>query len=466
MNSETTILFVVSRGLVNRNILRTGVLNTLLENPNVHVVIAYLRGAEPMPSYLEKEFGSRRVRTIEVNSWDESRFVRRIWRPITNNLVYTHSTDLLAREGSAKVRPVPRWWYPIHKRIFGAISRWKKLKALVRWLELRLSPVRMYDALLREIKPSVVFCGSVISKFDQGFLKSAKRHGVPTVGMQKGWDNLERQLIRVLPDLFLLQNEVMMKAAEIIQAIPQTQLRLVGFPQFDAYTTFSELKTREEILESLGVPSHAKFILFGSEGLWTPTDERVIDDLISLRKEGRFPFDVWFAIRPHFSDVFKMRYRRYSGTEGLLVDDQYRWGKYFADSWDPSPEDMKHFNEELKCADAMICIASTLSLDAAVCDIPIINIAYGATVTEAGEDMTPNLYKMDHYRPVLASEGVEIVSSKQELRDSIIQAVQTPDARSEGRERLRKTMCGPLDGGASSRVAHALLQVAKPYEGR
>lgn len=214
-------------------------------------------------------------------------------------------------------------------------------------------------------------------------------------------------------------------------------------------------------MRDLGLDPDSRLVFFGSEGLWTPQDDRVIDQLLEMHKRGEFPFKLSLVLRPHFSAVKQDRYKRFKGVPGVFVDDKYRWSTFFYDDWDPSKEDMVKLACELKYADAVVCYASTLSLDAACLDKPILNVAFGSFIRPDGVDATANLYKMEHYQPVMASDAVEIVKGVEELKQAIIRSVDEPGYRAEGRSKLRGTMCGPLDGRSHVRIAQACSELIK-----
>lgn len=446
--------------MVCRNILRTGVLEAILENPKTKVLLLFPKRNSEMPEYLRQEFSHPRITIEEVEEAHETWLSRLLVKTVLNNLIYTSMTDLLARDGSNKVKPVPAWWYPFHKRLFGFLGRRRWPKTAARRFEKFAFGVTAYDDLFRKYRPAVLFAGSIVGNYDAKLIKAAQRHGAKVVAMQKGWDNLQKLLIRNLPDLFLVQNPVMIQAAVEVQGLNPATVRCVGFPQFDLYTRPQDLPSREAFMGRLGLDPDSKLVLFGSGGHWTPNDDRVVDELLEMRERGDFPEKISFILRPHFSDVQKRRYDRFKGLPGVFVDDEYRWSTYFYDYWDPSKEDMARLAADLHHSALMLCHASTMSLDAACFDKPIINIAYGSFIRPDGTDGTANLFKMEHYQPVIESGGVEIVWTAGELKDAIIKSLVDPSYRSAGRAKLRETMCGPLDGRAARRIAEACLELA------
>lgn len=460
MSGKKTFFFAFERGLVVRNILRTGILEQVLEPEGNRVVLLLPRRPGGIPAYLREEFSDPRISFEEVPERNDTFWLTRIWLPFINNLVYTDFTDMLAREGSGKVKAVSTWWYPFHKRMFTLLSKIGWLKRAVRWMDFQLFRDAKFNALFKTYRPDAVFCGSVISKYDIAVMKAAKRHGVPTVGMQKGWDNLQKQLIRHVPDRFLLQNARMQEPAVTIQNISPASLHVVGFPQFDNYVRREHLPSRAEFLAANRIAPEAKIIFFGSEGLWTPLDDQCFDQLIAWQREKKFPFPVFLIARPHFSDISKKRFERFKGMEDVLVD-EYRWGDYFADRWDPSRPDMRHFEAELSYADTLVSYASTLSLDAACFDLPIVSVGYGSVMDADGKDLTMNLYRADHYLPVVESDAAALVETPEALFHEIVNAVQNRSLREDGRRRLRETMCGVLDGRSAERFAAQIIEAAE-----
>ncbi len=440
-----TVFFAIDRGLVARNILRSGVLDKLLEQPNTRAVILLPKKAEGIPAYLHEEFSDPRIFLEEVPERRDSFWLVNVWLPVVNNFVYTDFTDMLARDGSGKVKPVPKWRYPMHSRLYRFLSKFKWLKSLTRELDFWLFRAKGFEALFKKYEPSVMFCGSIVSKYDVALLKAARKFGVPTIGMQKGWDNLQKQLIRHVPDRFLIQNALMSEAAEEVQMIDALRIQVVGFPQFDPYAN-KRISGNQEV----------KTIFFGSEGLWTPQDDLLLEKIIQWQERGAFPFKTRIIARPHFSNIRKGLYDRFKGKPQVFIDDGYRYGTYFSDAWDPSKQDYRHFVDELCSSDVMVTYASTLSLDAACIDLPVINITYGSFEKD-GKDLTSNLYKADHYLPVVESQAVEMTDTDEQLRAAIIRSIEEPSYRAAGRKKLRDTMCGILDGKSAERIANHIL---------
>ena len=133
-------------------------------------------------------------------------------------------------------------------------------------------------------------------------------------------------------------------------------------------------------------------------------------------------------------------------------------------------------------------IASTVSLELAMFDKPVINVGYNpqavadvanvagaaglAGVTDvSGVDITPidfaTYYEFDHYRPVVQSGAVSVAWTEDEMRDLLIGGLTEPDKDSHKRKAFIRTMFGDtLDGKSGARVAETLLRLAGHRENK
>jgi hypothetical protein len=108
-----------------------------------------------------------------------------------------------------------------------------------------------------------------------------------------------------------------------------------------------------------------------------------------------------------------------------------------------------------------ICLnsGSTLSIDAVIHDKPVI-----VTLFDADQDLlwwqsARRIREFPHYRKLLAMGGVQPVATYAELEQEIDNYLRHPQRHAEGRSLTVTRQCGSIDGQASNRVAHSLLQI-------
>ena len=115
---------------------------------------------------------------------------------------------------------------------------------------------------------------------------------------------------------------------------------------------------------------------------------------------------------------------------------------------DVSKEDMTHLATLLASADILITPNSTLSIDAACFDLPIINLAVDKQFARA--------FKFTHYSKLLTNKGVWVVESEKELLECVDQYLKNPALHCEGRKKIVKQQLGNYFGNAGVRTAEVL----------
>jgi CDP-glycerol glycerophosphotransferase (TagB/SpsB family) len=121
--------------------------------------------------------------------------------------------------------------------------------------------------------------------------------------------------------------------------------------------------------------------------------------------------------------------------------------------------DLEHLADTLSHAALIVCYASSISIDAAVFDKPIINIDFEVQHTASLLKSPTQYYKSLHYGKALKTEGIKLVKSKEELVDSINAYLLDPHLHSQERARLVSEQTVYTDGNSGKRIAEYLLSL-------
>jgi CDP-glycerol glycerophosphotransferase (TagB/SpsB family) len=125
-----------------------------------------------------------------------------------------------------------------------------------------------------------------------------------------------------------------------------------------------------------------------------------------------------------------------------------------------TPNDHALLISSLLHAEACLNIVSTISLDAAILDRPVIGIEFRRELNAPSEIMYEE-YETDHYRPLVDSGGVRLAHKWTELITLMHDALNEPERDRRQRAQMVERECGQVDGHAKDRVVTTLLDLLR-----
>jgi hypothetical protein len=113
-------------------------------------------------------------------------------------------------------------------------------------------------------------------------------------------------------------------------------------------------------------------------------------------------------------------------------------------------------------ADLNINVASTMTLDFALRDRPVVNIAFDVSDPPPfGQPLWDYYYRFEHYRPVVELGAARFARSPFELADHVNAYLANPQLDRENRRRLVDLEIGVPVGEANGRIADVLESIAR-----
>jgi len=288
--------------------------------------------------------------------------------------------------------------------------------------------------------------------------------------MAKSWDvPTTRGFTRVKADQILVFNEINKAEIVAIGDYPKSRVYPVGFPQFDPYLHKELYVSREEFSRTLGADPSKTLILFAVPGDFkNPYSHEIMRGLDAAAENGRFVNPVQFIARFH---------PKYPSKGELLKDLKHfildRPGTYFSKDlegaldnpsgttfqWTFTDKDIAHLANSIYHSAMVINTESTMTLDAAAINRPVILIGFdGDRKLDYWHSVRRN-YDREHLIEVLKTGGTRLVGSLDELVAAINVYLADPKADSKGRERLRDRLLYQVDGKASDRIAEHILKM-------
>jgi len=309
-------------------------------------------------------------------------------------------------------------------------------------------------------RPDMIWSTFCVSALEQPYVLAARDLGIPVVTSILSFDNLTSRGWLPEFDHYLVWNAGMRdRLLNLYPHIGLDQITITGTPQFDFHRRSDYVWDRAATLRRLELPEDAGYLLYSTSAeILTPEEPELVARLAEKMAASERLRDRWLVVRLHPLDDG----RRW-------VDAASRSGRVrISSAWDEWPEqdgwtlsssaDQARLVSTIAHADVCVNVASTMSLDAAILDRPVVNIDFTAE-RDAPRGLLYEEYGADHYRPLVESGGVRVAHDWVELERLLVRALDDPGVDRAERARMVSRECGVVDGHAARRVAAALLEL-------
>ncbi len=448
-----TVFLFVRQGISNRNLLRTDFLKTLITQPEVQVVILspvgddgeFRKELETPNVFVEKwprtkvGFWEKRLKNLKDYVWvsrglTQAIRVRRLAQLGRAGLVWRDMVGRFARKIGITEQQINDWELLVYRG--------------------RAEVARLYD----RYRPDLVIFTRPFGT-NMHAMKEAKKRGVPVLCLVESWDNfISKGPLSVVPDRMAVWNEGMRTEASQLHGFPSDRVDVVGVPQFDLYADTAQLMDRREFFDSHGLDPSRKLLTYGvsTEG-FIPDEPKIVEMICKIMEEDRLGVPVQLLIRLHpisSPGLQEEYFRRFAGRPNIAVQKPGRASRLH-DGWDPTWSDMLVMASTLYWSDVVVNVASTLTIDAAALDRPVVCIAFADGMKEA---FFRDVFDRSHYRKLVETGGLRLVYNVDELIGTICDYIAKPLFDSLGRKRLREELCYRLDGQSARRAAEVALR--------
>jgi hypothetical protein len=302
---------------------------------------------------------------------------------------------------------------------------------------------------LRALAPDLVVSTSCVVRDEAAYLLAAQELGIPTLGCILSFDNLTSKGILPAFDHYAVWSDRM--GAEVLRLYPDRDPRRVhvtGTPQFDVHRRADLRWSRARTLQTLGLDPGDRYLVYAANcATYTPTEPELVRAFLQRCEVHPVLSGHRLVVRPHPGDV-PARWLPLAESDPRLV---LSWPRS-ADGRFSSEEAQARLISTLAHADACLNMASTMSLDAAVLDTPVVCVAFALANGSLEDWLAGACYTTTHYAPIAASGGVRIATSLDALVAETASSVLIPGRDRAARARLVDDVCGPTDGRAAARV--------------
>jgi hypothetical protein len=455
--TKPTLFISVSLGWAIRNFFQTGIVESLKSHFDI-VVLASSKGARSLYSLGYHQ--GLKVLEIEVG---EEPLVWKLFRQLKKK-IYMEGRESATEAIWEKYHP-----RPLYQRVGGkAIKSFIKLLNVQRLyqkidrLDSRINRDNRVKDIFGSNRPAMFFATHATAYFEECLLRNALDARVPTVFMILSWDHLSSKIL-LNQNLHSVLVWNTFTKQEILQTYPvykPEQIKVVGIPQYDPYAVKPSI-TYADWCRKFALDASRRTILFSTMPQSRHEQQHIIlEELLKAIIEGKkLPSDLQVLIKCHPFDNFK-------GYDELLG--RYPVGIYrntfdssqTQEDWIPSPAEMEVSRDALYFCTLNINIFSTVTIEAAYFDKPVIHIAFDPLPIK---DRIPchEYYNWDHFKPIVDAGATILVHDYEELFDAINKFICRPELLAERRKMLVEKYVGREVGTASTAVTSELVRIYK-----
>lgn len=461
-----TVIVSVPHGGAAGNILRTGVVSRVLDSyPTVRVVLV-----SPLvkDAGFAKEFTHPRIVLEDLPPHRPMGLEARLMALVQAGYLDSGVTESVKiRRAEALAKGFVRWVKA--KKLIASVVAPSVVKPATRYdLSDRLVSHPWAEALFDRYQPSMVVVsnpGLILSEMPM--LRVAARRRIYSVAVDPSWDNFTNKLIPVRRvNRLIVWNDLMKDQAVALHGYQADEIRLAGTPQWDPYFSPGVLTSREAFMQQVGADPAKKLVTLTT----TPLElyahyDRVIRTLLQARDAGAWQQPTDILVRVHPRDD-RGRYAEFEHLPGVIVEKPFKATARSGDGMavDITAESQRHLANTMAHSDVVVQVASTIAIEAAIFDTPVVNISFDGETPSPFVRSALRYTQFTHFANILKRGAVRDARTPDAMVTHIADYLDNPSLDRQGRRQVVLDQCQFLDGRAAERVAtfvsEALSEVA------
>lgn len=338
------------------------------------------------------------------------------------------------------------------------LGRWRIVRNLFRSLIYYFPGPAIFDGYFEKYAPDLIFSTDVKDLLDSHLIIEAKKRKIFTIGMVRSWDYLTgKGLVRVKPDKLVVHNEHLKEEAERYADMKPEDIFVSGVPHYDPYV--NEKRTnRTEFFQKIGGDSKKRLIFYAPWGdKFADTDWQFLEILSGAIRDKRLPSDLQILVRLPPGDTVERLEKLRSDPVFIFDSPGVGFGERHRKANEMSYQDLLHLADSLYYSEVVVAPPSTIAIDAAVFDKPVVLMAFDGFRVKGYYQGVRHYYDFNHIRQLVASGGQQVARNREEFITVINRYLHNPALDRVGRQALVAEQCFKLDGQASERLADYLL---------
>lgn len=311
-------------------------------------------------------------------------------------------------------------------------------------------------------KPSSVMAMGPFKPPQMSIVAAAKRLAIPTIAYITSWDNITTKTGMVFTyDGYIVWSEQMKRELQAFYPATRSQpVYVVGAPQYDIFSRKEYLQSKEEFFPANGLDPQRPLIVYclGSPNILQEDHGALqfAERVFSSKELSHLQL----IVRPH-PGFFEKGYTQLEEIKRrfpqVIIQSPHRhWQKAAFQG----RESIIEWVNTMRHADVVVNFASTIAVDAAVCDKPVVNLDFDPQPGAPNQALVKDVnHKWNHFKPVAESGGVWNAQNMDEVVIAVETYLKHPELHSEQRRWIVKYVCERVDGLAGKRMAEAIADI-------
>ena len=484
MIENPRIIIPVNEGISFRYIFQTDIFKSLQKKSDLIIILAKNKD-DPFYNNLKsyKNVIIEDYKENECENYLKSSRLHNLLR-LSRSFIQNNKFDIATTIGHHTVflEDYKKMYKKIHHRFYLFLinslvyfgRNIKLIRKLIQKFEGFLFSPKIHFDILEKYKPNIMLVTSLGTfDYDQLFIRQAKKKQIKTVSVILSWDN---STTRGYPssecDLTITWTDIMKKELITLNDIPAEKIKVGGVAHYDKYFDKNYLHTREELYDILNISTNLDIIFFATKSPNCYISNPYISKLILEEFEnGGLPNTYQLIVRMH--PIFYRR-KKDKLVFSNFIEEFEELSKKFnkltlnqpniessSINYSMPDSEIKLLASILFHSKLVINVFSTLNIEASIFDTPIINISFEDIIEKKYKKARLNINQdlnETHNQRIVKSGGVKMVYRSDDLIPSIINEINHPEKRKNGRKKILDNEVGPHKGFAGKKIAELILE--------
>jgi hypothetical protein len=276
------------------------------------------------------------------------------------------------------------------------------------------------------------------------------------MAVDPSWDNFTNKLMPVRRvNRLIVWNDLMKQQAVALHGYAPDEVRTAGTPQWDLYFRDGTIVPRDTFFRQIGGdPSRKLITLSTTPRELYPHHDHVLRVLIRAMNGDAWRKPVQILVRLHPRDD-RGAYAEFEGLPHVTIEKPFRSTVTAGDGLaiDITEDNQRHLANTMQHSDVVVNVASTLAIEAAIFDTPVVNVSFDGEAPSEWVRSARRYYRFTHYMNITRHDAVRVAGDPAALVEQVGRYLEDPSLDRAGRRQVVLEQCQFLDGRAAERVA-------------